>query len=609
MYYTTNDIQTLIDEGKYNEASDAFIETIKSMQKENSSLLGKTYYDYALFLFNLCEYELSILMFQSSYNLDYRKDDIIEFIYASFILPNQDEFINSYKVNTSNFKDKILFSQIPDCNELPIDFIPVTENKYFIFDKQLKQFEGVIDLSKNQTQDFNNIDFNDEFSDLIIIDNWDIRNIHDYIMSANDRLIYYIAEDSLKLLSFLKLPNIIENYCSKLIWVQSIDYLQYYFHKNTAKYLPRIVVTNKQNNCEQALKEMIEKEHNYRLTPEGRNTSDVILTIGIPSYNRGNRALKNIQNLMKLPYDAEIEFVVSNNCSTKNTEGYDEIEDIADSRITYFKFPDKPGQNINFCQPIYIAKGRFICLLSDEDNIILASIQHYLSILRNNPNISFAKSKGANYYNDNTGEIYAKGKDAFLKSFLGTNYISGLIFRTDLFHSLNIYSWIADQIQTNYAVRAYSHSCFSALYSLHGDYLEDNTLLFVEGDAEKDSNITKINSSTTEKILTYATVESRIEQHNGFIDILNQLSINLDKETYIEGYKTLCRKTFLLMNLVKKQYLKINANWIEIMTDISNCCVDGILKLNKSLTKEEKNVLVYYIYTYFIYFTEEKILQ
>lgn len=604
MNYTTNDIQTLIDEGKYNEASKAFIEIIKSMKKENSSLLGKTYFDYALFLFNLCEYELSILMFQSSYNIGYSKDDIIEFIYDSFILPNQDEFINSYEVNTLKFKDKILFSHIPEFHELPIDFIPVAEYKYFIFDKQLKRFEGVINFSEHDTQNFNKINFSDEFSDLIIVDSWNITNIHDYIISGNDRLIYYIAEDSLKLLSFLKLPNIIENYCNNLVWVQSTDYLQYYFHKNTAVYLPRILITERGNRYEQLLKEMIKKEHNYRLTPEGRNTSNVILTIGIPSYNRGHRALKNILNLMDLPYDAEIEFVVSNNCSIENTKGYDEIEKIADSRITYYKFPDKPGQNINFCQPINIAKGRFVCLLSDEDSINPIAIPHYLSVLRKNPNISFAKGKSPINYNNNTGKIYAKGKEAFLRSFLRTNYISGLIYRTDLFHNLNIYSWIASQIQTNYAVRSYSHSCFSALYALHGDYLEDNVLLFIEGNAEKDSRTTNINLSTPKRILTYATVESRIAQHNGFIEILNQLSINLDKDTYIQAYKFLCIKSFYLMSLVKQQYLNINANWINIMTDISNCCVDGILKLNRPLTKEEQNEIVYHVYTNFNYFTE-----
>lgn len=56
---------------------------------------------------------------------------------------------------------------------------------------------------------------------------------------------------------------------------------------------------------------MIQKEHEYRLTPEGRNTDKILLTIAIPTYHRGHLLLQRMKNLQKLPYDAEIEFTVS----------------------------------------------------------------------------------------------------------------------------------------------------------------------------------------------------------------------------------------------------------------------------------------------------------
>lgn len=602
--YITEEIEKLTNSEKYNEASDLFLELISNMKKEQSPLLAETYNKYAFFLFNICEYELSILMFQTSYNLGFNKENTINFLYDSFILPNQSEFQTSYETNIIEYQNNIVFNSLPSFNELPIDFMPIGENKYYIFDKLTNQFEGVIDFSDDGKLTFKKINLSDEISDIIIVDDWNISAIHDYIVSINDRLLYYVPSDWLKSLSFLKIPNIISQYCNNVIWVESVDIMQNYFHTNTSVYLPRLYFSIN-NSSIRAVTQMVEEEHAYRLTPEGRNTSNIILTLGIPSFNRGHRALENILHLMKLPYDAEIELVLSNNCSIKNTEGYNEIEKLTDSRLTYFKFPDNPGQNSNFCQTIHIAKGKYVCLISDEDTINLTSIPHYLSILRKNPNISFAKGRGRMYYNENTGNIYSKGRDAFLKSFLTTNYVTGLIYRTDLFHRLNVYSWISSQVFTNFAVRIYAHSCWSSLYTFFGDHLEDSTPLFIEGDSEKDVRVANIsNTEEPNEIAYYSTVEGRLSQHNGFIEILNQFTTYIDKSTYIEAYKTLCSKTFFLINLVKKQYIVNGENWESICSTISNFCVDGILKINFELSKDEQNSLVNYINNHYIYYTK-----
>lgn len=602
--YITKNIQELILNGKYNEASESYIKLITGLKEDKSPLLAQICYDYALFLFDLNEYELSVSMFQTSYKLGFEKEKTIDFLYGCFILPNQDEFKETYDANIVEYQKNILYSNIPCYDELLIDFIPIAEDKYCIFDKQAKQFVGIIDISKNGISSYNQLYFDDEFSDLIIYGNWNVSKYHDYIVSAKDRLIYYIADNPMKILSFLKLPNIMEQYCSNIIFVESIQFLQSYYHENTATYLPHLYFAPNEKLIEM-INQMVETEHSYRLTKEGRNTSNIILTIGIPSYNRGHRALENIRHLMQLPYDSEIEFVLSNNCSIENTAGYDEVEKISDSRINYFKFPDKPGQNINFCQTIDIAKGKYVCLLSDEDLINLSSIHHYLSVLSKNPNISFAKAQTLVYYKNNSGKIYKKGKDAFLQSFLNTNYITGLIFRTDLFHSLNLYSWTANFIYTNYAVRSYPHSSWCAFYSFYGDYLEDNVLLCMEGIAENDAPEIDISNNTKPiMVRTYGTLERRIGQHYGFIDVLNLLSDHLDRESYIETYKLICIRTCQMMTLVKNQYIANGDNWDSIFNDTINTCIDGVLKLNIDLSKKEQDSLAELISSCHEYFSK-----
>lgn len=593
--YNTNEIQKLINNEKYNEASMMYIETIKDLKKSDSPLLAQIYNEYAYFLFSLQEYELSLLMFQNSYNLGYNKKETIDFIYSSFVIPNQDEFKKVYHTNIESNNRNIIYKDIPSFEELTIDFIPFAEDKYYIFDTETEQFSGIIDISNIGLSNYQKVNINDEFTDLIIAGDWNVQNFHDYILSAKDRILYYISTASAKSLSFLKLPKILENYLSNLVWVESLEQLQIYFHNNTSVYLPHqyFVPTEAYISL---VDKMIREEHDYRLTPEGRNTDNIILTIGIPSYNRGHRALENLQHLINLLYDAEIELVVSNNCSNINTEGYDIIEKIEDSRVTYFKYPDKPGGNPNFCQVINMAQGKYCLLISDEDKINLPAIAHYLAVLKNNPNISFAKARGYMNYSNNTGKFFLMGKDAFLKSFLTTNYITGLIYRTDLYHKLGIYSWLFKLIETNMAVRHYIHTCWSIPFALYGDYYEDNTLLCIEGNPEKDVTYKNLNAEEgTEKIAFYSTVEVRIQQHYGFIEILNQFSDQIDKNTFLTAYEILCSKTYFLVSLVKRQYIDSGNNWASVCEKIKTCCIDGLSIINLSMTKDEKDYLLNYI--------------
>lgn len=312
----SEEIQELIDNEKFDDASKAYINLISDMKTNKMPLLTEAYYEYALFLFELNEYELSIMMFQSSYNSDYKKEEIIEFLYDAFILPNQDEFITSYKSTLLSFSDHIFYPNIPSYENLTIDFIPFDENKYFIFDNDSKSFEGIIDISNEGIQNASKITFNDEFSDIIITDTWNFNKIISCLSSAIDRKVYYIASMPIKALSFLKIPNIVNQIFSNLYIFESTNNLQHYFHSNTSCYLPQLYFTySETDDFYKKVLNIIDEEHAYRLTPDGRDTSNVILTIGIPSFNRGHRALKSIQSLINLQYDSEIEFVVSNNCT------------------------------------------------------------------------------------------------------------------------------------------------------------------------------------------------------------------------------------------------------------------------------------------------------
>lgn len=587
-----NEIMTLIDQEQYNEASELFISIITKSKKTNSPLLAEYYYEYGTFLFNTQEYEMSLLMFQSAYNLNYRCNEIEYLLNNSFILPNNEEFKDAYNQNLQLYSNNIISTFLPSFDDLSIDFIPYDENKYFIFDRDTKTFEGNIDISDDLFNDYKEINFKDEFSDIVTSSNWNINTIKDLLLSSKNRLLYYISSDIKKTLSFFKLPGIIDKLCSNLRFFDSLSSFQEYLHCNTSVYLPRLFFNTTSSLSNDDLASIINDEHQYRLTPQGRNTSNILLTIGIPSYNRGHRALKNIQTLLESQYDAEIEFVICNNGSVDNTEGYDEILKIPDSRIHYFKFDENQGPHVNFCQVLNISNGKYTCFLSDEDLIDIPAITHYLNVFKTNPNISFATSRGLFYYNYSTSQFYTKGKEAFLNSFLKNNYISGLIYRTDLFHSLNMYKWTLDNMNVNKAVDYYGHSCWVMFFTLYGDFYQGNVTLFKEGTAEEDQVLTTICTPEASPLfLPYGTLESRIEQHNGFIKVLNQVSQLIDFSTYMIAYIYLCKKTYFLLTLVKQKYIDSGVHWNVICDALYTVCIDGITKLNTDLSEEEKTFL------------------
>ena len=93
----------------------------------------------------------------------------------------------------------------------------------------------------------------------------------------------------------------------------------------------------------------------------------LLVTIGIPTYNRANGFLQEaLQSAVAQTYE-NIEIIVSDNCSTDNTEMI--VKNFSDPRIKYVKQKKNIGafNNMNYC--LKIAKGSFFHMLHDDDMI------------------------------------------------------------------------------------------------------------------------------------------------------------------------------------------------------------------------------------------------
>jgi len=97
------------------------------------------------------------------------------------------------------------------------------------------------------------------------------------------------------------------------------------------------------------------------------NTTSPFVSLAIPTYNRADSYLKeSLKSAINQTYQ-NIEIIVSDNCSTDNTERV--VKDFKDPRIRYFKQTENigPYKNFNFC--LQQATGTYFLILSDDDLI------------------------------------------------------------------------------------------------------------------------------------------------------------------------------------------------------------------------------------------------
>ena len=114
--------------------------------------------------------------------------------------------------------------------------------------------------------------------------------------------------------------------------------------------------------------------------------SKVLLSFCIPTYNRPERIYKILKQLVNLKTN-EIEIVIGDdNPSSKKTE--EVVNKFVDSRISYFRNKENLGMDGNLLMVIKKAKGDFIFLLMDDDNVAKENIYWILDFIKNNKDLA-----------------------------------------------------------------------------------------------------------------------------------------------------------------------------------------------------------------------------
>lgn len=150
------------------------------------------------------------------------------------------------------------------------------------------------------------------------------------------------------------------------------------------------------------------------------------LSICIPTFNRGPIVYDTVCNILKSDRQ-DIEVVVSNNCSTDDTEEL--LKRIKDKRFRYFKNTYNNGAD-NLISVLTYAQGEYLLLLSDEDDVVLRNLESYIIDLHKlKPAVMFGTSAVNRYRYAYKGNLYMDDCYEALKVLdFEQTYMSGYIY-------------------------------------------------------------------------------------------------------------------------------------------------------------------------------------
>lgn len=510
--------------------------------------------NYACKKFEAGAYDEALEAFALAYQRGYEREWILKNIYDCYMQGNQQTFRDAYEKSAGDgfpYEDCLL------------DFIPYREGEYFIFDKKDGIFRRTLSANAWKETKSDAVFEKMEFSPVALAINWDWREKMSIITEARERNVYMVCRDVGRCMSFFKIPEW-QEYNKNIMVFSGYQELQKYFHEHISIYLPKVFCGDDADQMEMA--RIQKEEHHFRLTPQGRNKDNVLLTIAIPTAHRGNLLQKRMDNLLEMPFDSEVEIVVSKNCNDLYEEEYRKVASISDARLYYYDHNRDLEGHQNFHYAVKMSSGKYVVLVSDEDDVDISALEHYLKILKCHPNLAVIRAKSSKQGIAITEREYGrKGLEAFNLMFLGQNYISGLIVKRREFIEENFPEKLQRYFH-NVFFQYYPHEWWCAFLCMKGDALKEPVTLVYEGEPA--------NSKNQGILPEYSTYEARLTQFWGEVEFL-QFMMQDNIEGCEIGLWNMIRKTAYLFELAR-MWDYDSTNYATMADKYASDCIKAI---------------------------------
>lgn len=463
-----------------------------------------------------------------------RQNEAFEALCRDFVQPNEEPFRRNYGENCP-LKAAVGYE------ECALDFIPIADKEYFVLDKQARRLCGTVSVKPYEEDERTE----KTFTSILIADYGDIREIMPIIRQKRWRNVYILLNGALsKFASFFKLEGFSTVLPANVKFFAGTEDMRRYFLENPSAYLPRKVFSPEPERYDA----VIEDIHNARVR-SGVPSQDALLSVCIPSFNRGHRALQAVHHALATDYDAEIEIVLVNTGSTVRTEGYQQIKDMTDSRLRYYELEKNGGYPVSYCSALRRGSGHFAMMLSDEDLLAVENLDAILEYLWQHQTLGattfdvvMEEEDEGLVYLVREPEICEKGMDGLKWAFNWTRHISGTCFNYKYMKTSGIFEK-AERYLENYFFITYTQCVFTALIA--NEYAVSNSGIAGWYYGESEFKPSMINWEGAHVFFP----KSRIKQERDVMEILGDMLCGHDLDKMFD-YQV--NATFDIMSLSYK---------------------------------------------------------
>jgi hypothetical protein len=481
----------------------------------------------------------------------------LDILKEDFWYPNLEEFKKAYVENCDMLLSMHHICRTLDFESLAYIFFPVTEEKFMAFHTRKQQFFGWISIEEEELIKEERYSYLGSFSVLKEV----VPMLYQAVLREGyqykKRQIYLVpdaferGEEALEeFYSLYMLPDVVTR-CMKHVWfLPDMESVEQCF-TGTNNYLPKKVHVQDEYRKD-SIEYILKLEHQKRIQEERENRPQPILTIGIPSYERGERARNLVERLLELPHDYEIQILISNNGSREWDDEYAILKEIQDVRYTYFAFETNQFYYGNIAQVARLATGKWLMYISNEDYIDETQLDAYVEFLLMHEGASMVRPKNAHSYQKLKEGYASKGVDAISLMGFMDNYLSGNTYNRR-FLTNECVNQMEAMFLENISYKVYTHSLYTIKMCTMGDVYNYPLIVIQEGIPEE------ISESASEGAIGYKYYENRVEQWLGNVEFANKLpDISEDERVYI--YLAASLKLIHLLRSTNKE-LSGNPAW------------------------------------------------
>lgn len=289
-------------------------------------------------------------------------------------------------------------------------------------------------------------------------------------------------------------------------------------------------------------------------TETGSNTRPGLISICVPTFNRGQKALRLVNRVLPT-LKPGCTLLVADNCSDVECDAYEEIARLAQAspdKLIYRRHPRNLGFHGNYLYCLREGRSDLVMLISDEDYPNVAILATALNLARNNPNIGIVRGgvappQDAANPRRNSFELRdatrPAGKAALTAFALFNNYFSGTIYN----RALLLKTDFLERLERNAAVhRDYPHLYIEALLSAVSDIALCAEVSCFEGTSQMVAG-----SANPFLYAPPYTVGARTDQfialRNALYEAVGLLGVPFDAKLFCDLYQKNCAKFFRLV--------------------------------------------------------------